>query len=326
MKVLNAFDVKESLPMDVAIEKMKEAMKIYSLRKCKVPLRLRFDMRDGKSSVLFMPAYYPEKDVVSLKVVSVFPDNPKIGKEPVPASVFLVDGKTGEVVAIMNGTVLTKIRTGAVQGAATSTLLKNDAKKALLVGCGSQAPYQLQAMLCSRRFEVVYVYDIDKERRERFVKEESEKYPEVRIEMVDDPNVVVPEVDLIVTVTTSKKPVFDGNLVKKGALVCGIGSFTPEMQEIDENVFKKADKVFVDTKEGVLNEAGDLIIPIEKGILMEDDVHELGEVFAGKVPGRETDEEIIIFKSVGVAIFDLVSAQSVFETAQLRNLGMDVDF
>lgn len=132
---------------------------------------------------------------------------------------------------------------------------------------------------------------------------------------------MLPEVDIITTVTTSKKPVFDGNLIKKGVHINGIGAYTPEMQEIPEEAVLKADKIYVDSKDACLVEAGDLIIPLKKGIITEEKITgNIGDYIIGKLPGRESIEEITMFKSVGLAVQDVVTAAKLYEKA--LNLGL----
>lgn len=328
MLILTKEDIKKVFTMKEAIEADKEALRIYSEGKSVVPLRVNIDIPKEQGQSLFMPAYVEELDATGIKIVSVFPKNIELGKPSVPAQMILLDGKTGEVCAIMEGTYLTQLRTGAVQGAATDILAKKDAKIGVLFGTGGQAATQLEAMVCVRNLAEVRVFDINYERAKEFAETMQEQLVEydTKIIAVDDGNEAVKDADIITAVTTSRRPVFDGTLVKKGAHVNGVGAYTPQMQELDEYIVKNADKVFFDTKEGVLAEAGDFIIPMEKGIVSEGDFNgELGQVILGHVSGRETDEEITLFKTVGVAVLDVVTAYKIYKKALENNVGKIIE-
>lgn len=328
MLVLTKADIKKVFTMKDAIQADKEALRMYSEGKSVVPLRVNIDIPKEQGQSLFMPAYVEELDATGIKIVSVFPKNIEIGKPTVPAQMILMDGKTGEVCAIMDGTYLTQLRTGAVQGAATDILAREDAKIAVLFGTGGQAGTQLEAMLNVRDLEEVRVFDINFERAEQFATAMQQEFAHfnTRIIAVEDGNEAIKDADIITAVTTSRRPVFDGTLVKKGAHVNGVGAYTPEMQELPETIVQRADKVIFDTKEGVLAEAGDFIIPMQKGIVSEEDFGgDLGQVILGKVKGRETEQEITLFKSVGTAVLDVVTAHQIYKKALELNVGQNVE-
>jgi ornithine cyclodeaminase len=328
MLVLTKEDIKKVFTMKDAIEADKEALRIYSAGKSVSPLRVNIDIPKEQGQSLFMPAYVEELDATGIKIVSVFPKNIEKGLPSVPAQMILLDGTTGEVCAILDGTYLTQLRTGAVQGAASDILAKKDAKIGALIGTGGQAATQLEAMVCVRNLQEVRVADINFERAKEFAEKMQEELASygTKIVAVENGNAAVKDADIITSVTTSRKPVFDGTLVKKGAHVNGVGAYTPQMQELDETIVQKADKVFFDTKEGVLAEAGDFITPMEKGLVTEDDFDgELGEVILGKISGRETDQEITLFKTVGMAVLDVVTAQKIYQKAVENKIGQVVE-
>jgi len=153
----------------------------------------------------------------------------------------------------------------------------------------------------------------------------SEKFPYIRFAGVSNTDEAVKGADIIITATTSKKPVFSAENVSKGAHINAMGAYTPEMQELPEKVLKMADKIVVDSREAVLEEAGDLIIPIRKGIFSEKQIYgELGEVASGIIPGRQTDKEITLFKTVGIAAEDVACAAKIYENALLMGLGEEI--
>ena len=328
MLILNKEDIKSVFTMKEAIEADKEALRIYSEGKSITPLRVNIDIKKEQGQSLFMPSYVEDLDATGIKIVSVFPKNIEKGKPSVPAQMILLDGTTGEVVAIMDGTYLTQLRTGAVQGAATDILSREDSKIGVLFGTGGQAATQLEAMVCTRNLEAVRVFDINIERAEAFVenmRKELYNY-NTKLIAVKDGNEAVRDADIITVVTTSKKPVFDGSLVKKGVHINGVGAYTREMQELHEALITDADKIYFDTKEGVLSEAGDFIIPMEKGLVSEKDfTGELGEVILKKIKGRENENEITLFKTVGVAVLDVVTAHKIYKKALENNVGTKVE-
>lgn len=327
--VLNQNEMKKVFHMKDAILADKDALELYSLGKADIPLRHNLDVKKYQGQSLYMPGYVPDVNALGVKIVSVFPNNIEKGLTSVPATMVLVNSETGEVCGLMDGTYLTRLRTGAVSGAATDILARKDSKVFALFGTGGQAESQLEAVLNVRPIELVKVYDISKERTDDFVKRMTEQFGEtfqVRIVAAGSSEEAVEDADIITCVTTSLSPVFDGRLVKKGCHINGVGSYTPEMNEIDGYIISHADKVYVDTRDGVLNESGDLILPIKEGILDESKVKELGEVIAKKACGRSCDEEITVFKTTGSAVLDVVTAQRIYEAAVKRKAGDKIEF
>jgi ornithine cyclodeaminase len=328
MLILSTNEIKNLFTMKDAIQASREALGMYSEGKSKVPLRINIDMPKKQGQSLFMPAYAEDLDAIGIKIVSVFPHNRDLNKPTVPAQMVLINGQTGEVCAILNGTYLTQMRTGALQGLATDLFARSDAKRAVLIGTGGQAATQLEAMLNVRKLQEVNVIDIDFNRAKQFasIMQETFSHFNASIIAVKDCDEAVKKADIITTVTTSKTPVFDGRLVKKGAHINGIGSYTSEMQELPESIICIADKIIFDTKEGVMHEAGDILIPMKAGVITEADIDgELGEVVLGKVKARETEEEITLFKAVGSALLDIVTAHKIYQKALEVGAGQCID-
>jgi ornithine cyclodeaminase len=175
----------------------------------------------------------------------------------------------------------------------------------------------------------VRVFDIFQDRAKEFAKKMSEKFSKkfnVRIIAAESSDKAIENADIITTVTTSKKPVFDANKVKKNVHINGVGSYTPDMQEIPEDILVKANKIYVDTRDGAINESGDLITPIKKGLIKKEKINgELGEVINGQIKGRENDDEMTFFKTTGSAVLDLVAAQKIYEMAKTKGVGQIVD-
>lgn len=322
--ILKEDHMKSIFAMKDAIQADKDALEIYSKKGANIPLRTNISVPEHKGQSLYMPGYASDSKSLGIKIVSVYPENREKGIDSVPATMVLQNEETGEVCALMDGGFLTKIRTGAVSGAATDILARKDSKIFALFGTGGQAESQLEAVLNVRNIEIVRVYSPSEEKRNDFVKRMSHCFSEkfsVKIEAVASSDEAICDADIITVATTSKVPVFNGKGLKKGVHINGVGSYTPEMQEVDEHVICNA-KVYVDTKDGVFSEAGDLIVPVKKEIYSFDRVSgELGEVILGKVKGRENNEEITFFKSVGSSVLDIVTARRIYEKALEKTVG-----
>ena len=322
--------MKKVFTMKDAIKADKDAIEFYSKGESCIPLRTNLAVPEHNGQSLYMPGYVAGADALGIKIVSVYPDNINKGIPSVPAFMVLIDNETGQVCAAMDGTYLTKVRTGALAGAATDILARKDSQIYALIGTGGQAETHLEAVLTVRNIKEVRVYSRKKERVEEFVRKMREKYSErfnVDIIAANSSDEAVDGADIVTCVTTSKEPVFNGKLLKKGVHINGMGSYTPDMQELDEYAVLNSDKIYVDTLNGVLNESGDFIIPMKENKLSEEDITgELGEVIIGKVPGRESDDEITLFKSVGSGVFDLVTARRIYEKAIEMGIGQIVQF
>lgn len=327
--MLKEKEMREVLGMAEAVQADKDALELYSAGKCNIPLRTNLNVPEYEGQSLYMQGYVPDANALGVKIVSVYPKNIEKGITSVPATMVVVDSETGFVSAIMDGTYLTRLRTGAVSGAATDLLARKDSKVFALFGTGGQAETQLEAVLTVRPVETVKVFDISKERAEEFAKRMTDLFGEkfnVTIKAAESADEAVADADIITTVTTSKKAVFNGKLVKKGAHINGVGSYTPLMAEVDEYIIVNADKTYCDTKDALV-ESGDFTQPVEKGVFSLDKVTgELGELILGKIPGRTSDYEITFFETTGNAVLDIVTAQRIYEAAIKKGIGSFLEF
>ncbi|MCO6536943.1 MAG: hypothetical protein J6567_03165 [Gilliamella sp.] len=321
MLILTANDIERFYTMKDAIAADKQALKIYSQGNSDVPLRINFDMQKGQS--LFMPAHIKGSDIVGIKIVSVFPDNPKLGKPSVPAQVLMLNPQTGEVCAMLDGTFVTQLRTGAVQGAATDLLARKNASRAVLIGTGGQAVSQLEAMLTVRSLTDVAIFDIDTQKAEQFTEEMKYRFAHFSTNLYFSKNLDddISQADIITSVTTSKVVTFNGEKVKPGTHVNGVGAYTPEMHEIPECVVEKANIRVVDTKEGVFAESGDIIDPIKQKLVSEDDFLELGDLVIDPTQCRLNDQQITLFKTVGTAVLDVYIGYDIYLKAKEKGIG-----
>lgn len=327
--ILREEDILKAVGIKDIIEADKEALKNYSDGGSDIPLRTVIDVdKDSSSTAIFMPGFIKDKNVLGMKIIDIYPDNIEKGLVTSPSTMILIDKDNGFVKSIIDGTILTRLRTGAVSGAATEVLANEDAKSFLLIGTGGQAGTQLEAVLAVRDIEEAYVFDVNYERAEAFAKEMKEKLKKygAKILAIKELDEVLGDVDIITTVTTSKKPVFDGNKVKKGVHVNSVGSYTPDMQETPPELLVRAGKIFTDTKEGVIEEAGDVIIPMNEGKISKEKVaHELGDLLLGREVGRESKEEITWFKTVGFAGLDLVAGEKIYQLAKEKGIGTKIE-
>lgn len=327
MLLLSKKDIKEIFTMKEAIKAVKQAFILFSQGKCEVPLRTQIQAKSKNGVFLFMPAYAEALACASLKVVNIFPENATLDLPTAPAQVLLIDGETGIISAILDGTYVTQLRTGAASGAAFDELAIKSARIGALIGVGSQAEKQLEAMLCVRDLKEVRIFSRNSEKTNAFTKRMQAEFKEykTRIIAVSSSDDAIDNADMIVTVTPSTSPVFDGTKVKAGAVISGVGSYQPQMQEIDPVLFQRADKIYFDSEEAVLSESGDILIPLASGIITKEDfTGDLGELLQKKIVGRENDNEIIIFKTVGIGTQDLVTAKHIYEKAVKKGIGITV--
>ena len=329
MLILAGNDLRKALPMKETIEAMKQAFASLSDGKAQVPLRtqLKISSQDGTS--LFMPTYVETNQdrALAIKVVSLFPHNPSRGLAYIQAAVLVLDAETGRPSALLEGSLLTAIRTGATGGAAIDLLARPESHILAVFGAGIQGRTQLEAACSVRKIETAFIFDPDPKRSQSLVAEMAGRGPITRdLRVAQNPTETVRTADIICTATTAIKPVFADGDLKAGTHITGIGSYTPSMQEVPEETVERA-LVFVDSHSATLAEAGDLIIPLQAGRFDVTHIsNELGELILGHKAGRASSEQITFFKSVGVAVQDAMAAHLALENAERLQLGRQVDF
>ena len=324
--ILAADDVRAALPMPDAIEAMRKAFGLLAAGQADVPLRTAIEIPKHDAMTLFMPAYLHMGNRLGAKIVSVFPNNPNLDLPTLHAVVILINAATGQPQALLEGTALTAIRTGAASGLATDLLARPDAATLALIGAGVQARTQLEAVCCVRQIERVRVYSRTRAHAERFAAEMARRQgAPASIEVVSSAHEAAEQADIICTATTSSTPVIGPADVRPGAHINGVGSYTPAMREIDPELLRHA-RVVVDQRRAALAEAGEVIACIQDGSLQEGDLVELGEVVNGQQSGRTSAEQITFFKSVGLAAQDIAAAQQAITTALHKRLGTTVNF
>ncbi len=316
IRVLTATDIHSAVSMSDAIDAVSSAFGQLSAGKATMPLRSRF--HTDKGVTLLMPAHLHVSGDFAVKVVSVYADNPSIGLPTVAATVLALDPQTGMPLALMEGDSLTALRTGAAGGVAARHLARADARSVALFGAGVQARSQLQAVLAERAIEQLMIVDPVAAAAQRLADEIAGWPMAPAVSLMDSAQAAVAQADIVLAATTSTTPLFDGNDLRPGTHVTGVGSFAPEMQEIDAATIRRA-RVVVDQRKAAMAEAGDIIL----GRATID--AEIGEIINGDKPGRQSDDEITFFKSVGLAVQDAVTAAAVLKAAEKMDLGRVID-
>ncbi len=323
LRMLSRDDVRRALPMREAVEAMKRAFAQLSRGQAILPLRVALPVERHNGVTLFMPGYLAGDDRMAIKIVSVFNDNPARGLPLIHALVVVVDAGTGVPAAVMDGTYLTALRTGAASGAATDLLARAEVETAAVFGAGVQGRTQLEAVCAVRPIRTAWVYDLDPGRATAYAEEMAARLG-VPVLVASSPAEAVRQADVICTATTSATPVFDDADLRPGTHINAVGAYTPQMQEVPAETVARA-RVVVDHREASLAEAGDLIIPLRQGLIAEDHIWaELGEIAAGLKPGRTDPDQITLFKSVGVAVQDVAAAAAVLAAAERLGLGVEV--
>jgi ornithine cyclodeaminase/alanine dehydrogenase-like protein (mu-crystallin family) len=323
LRFLSGQDVARALPMRDAVEAMKEAFRQISAGEAVVPPRTHIAVASPPGDALFMPAYVPATRRMGLKIVTLFGDNVARGLPRIQALVIVLDAATGSPLAVMDGTSLTAIRTGAASGAATDLLARPDATVAAIFGAGPQAQTQLEAVCVVRPIRRAMIFDPSAGRAEALAREMAPRLG-IAVLAARSPAEALAGADIVCTATTSVEPVFADRDVAPGTHINAVGSYKPTVREIPAETVRRA-RVVVDHRPAALAEAGDLIIPMEQGLIEKDHIYaELGEIIAGLKKGRESPEQVTLFKSVGVAVQDIAAANQVLAGAERLNLGTDL--
>lgn len=325
MLVLNAKDIQTISDMTDIIESVETALSEYSFSRTITPIRTVLPVAKSEGSALVMPSLAEEAGSLGMKFVSVFPNNKAKGKKAIYGVVLLADVETGEPIALLEGSELTVLRTGALSGLATKYLSRHSSKSLCIIGTGEQAKGLCDAVLAVREIEMINLYNRSEKKAHDFAKYVEQRY-HVNVSVYKDPDKAIDGADIIVTATNAKTPVFSKAL-KQGVHINAVGSFRPTMQELPSKVISNADKVVVEAKDAALEETGDLQIPIQEGAFGEDRIYaELGQIVNNDVLGRENEKEITVFKSVGLAVADIVVAKHLYEKALDQNIGQQIEF
>jgi len=323
--ILTAENVRAALPMRDAIDAMRKAFGLLAGGEVDMPQRTAIEIPKQEAVTLVMPAYVHVGNRLGAKLVSVFPNNLGLDLPTIHAVVILLNAATGQPAALLEGTALTAIRTGAASGLATDLLARQDASTLAILGSGAQARTQLEAVCCVRNIERVFVYSRTRAHAEQFAADMAgQDGAPASIEVSASAQEACLAADVVCAATSSTTPILRAADVRPGTHINAIGSYTPAMREIDADLMRGS-TVFVDQRQAALAEAGEVIDCVKDGSLTESDLTELGEVVNGARPGRKTVEQITLFKSVGLAVQDVAAAQQALTAAMQKKLGAVVN-
>ncbi|HEV7369447.1 ornithine cyclodeaminase family protein [Arenibaculum sp.] len=323
MIVLSNADVTALLPMATAIEVVERAMVAVSAGKATLPLRSIMEV-GGPNRMGIMPGAMSEPACYGIKLVSLFPGNPAAGRSSHQGAVVLFEAEHGAATAIMNADLLTAIRTAAASAVATRALARADAGVLAIVGTGEQAEHHLDAMLAVRPIREVRVAGRRMEKAEAFADRARRRHPGPTVTAGTDVRDAVAGADIVCTVTAAAEPVLFGDWIAPGTHLNVVGASIPSKREIDEELVARA-ALFVDYRPSTFAQAGEVIGAIGSGRITREHVRaEIGEVLSGSRPGRESGEQVTLYRSLGIAAQDLACAAHCLAEAKARGLGVAV--
>ncbi len=326
-RLLSRQDVIEVLDMGDVLDILEGAFADFSNGKANMPQRTPITTPEHGGLALFMPAYLQGMGALGTKTVTVYKDNPsKYDVPTVLGTILILDEKTGAPVALMDGGYLTAMRTGGVAGLATRLMAKPDAKVHCMFGTGGMARTHAWAVDKARDIEKLVLFSLDPiEKRQAFA-DSLKDIISCEIVLADDPAEAVGQADIVTLITSAKDPIVKGEWFQPGTHINGVGSHAPHMRELDTATVQRS-RVICDLVDACKAEAGDFMIPAEKGEWSWDQCGgSLGDVITEKIAGRSNDDEITLFKSVGLAIQDISVAFHVYNKALEDSVGSDFAF
>ena len=324
MRLLSEKQVQGLIDVAELIAVLKQAHIQYSTGKAVMPVRLVVPLPQIQGRITSMPGFLNEDKALGMKVVTYFQNNPQHNLPAILATIMLFSAETGKMIAVMDGGYITAIRTACASALATQALANPETPTLGILGAGVQARAHIQALAQVRKFSKIKIYS-PSATSAASIKNDVEKEAGVAIEVARSAEEVVRASDLLVTVTTAKEPIVKADWFKPGVHINAVGSHRPDLREIDGATLARA-KVVVDSKEAILTECGDILLALKEQTITEAHIHgEIGEILAGAKPGRTSADEITLYKSVGIAIQDVATAQLVYRKALAQNVGTNVE-
>lgn len=316
MLFLNENDIRKAVSMKDIIDGIDEAYKVYEANKFNMPLRTQ--VKENDNTLLLMPCLTQKS--MTTKLVTVFPQNKDV---PTLHGLVIVNcGETGKINALIEGSFLTGLRTGAIGGSAARHLADKGAERLAIIGAGVQGLYQAIAVCAERNISDIYIYNRTIEKVQPFIKKlQSWVGTDINMHVVQSSESALENAHVVVTATTSSEPVLpnDESLLK-GKLFIGVGSFQPTMREFPESLYKVTDHIFVDTKDAI-KESGDIITPLQNEWIENENIQTMSSFIVDKMNRPSHDENSIIFKTTGMALFDAVVADLIYKKALEHNVG-----
>ncbi|MGL5751088.1 MAG: ornithine cyclodeaminase family protein [Paraclostridium sp.] len=319
MIYLNKEDILKSMTFDEMMDSIEEAYRIYESKKFNMPDRIHIDNND--LTALYMPCFLEKS--FGTKILTVAPNNAKLNKPVIDGVMLVNDIETGEIVCMMDGKTLTAVRTGAVGGVGVRHTTSEDIQSVGLIGTGVQGFYQILYTCKARDIKDVYLYNRTKEKAISLKEELEKELENINIHVVESSRELVEKSELIITATTSNEAVIDNDKgLLKGKHIVAIGSYKPTMRELPDALFEIVDKITIDTDFGKV-ESGDLSIPIEQNLIRSEDIINMGEFLSDK-GGFEAKGKTTLYKSVGMALFDMVVANNIYKKAIEKGIGQNI--
>jgi ornithine cyclodeaminase len=301
------------------MDAVEKAYELYESGKFIMPLRPTLDL--GGDTFMLMPCGTPE--TWGIKLLTITPGNPAAGRPMIEGLAALFDKETGAPQAMMDGQALTSLRTGAVGGAAIRRLAPEKARVLGVVGAGVQGLSQTLCACAARKIEEVWIADLYEAKVAEMKEKLAQELPDLKVHRASSPEEMLEHAEIVITTTTSRKPVLPESPEKlRGKFYVGIGSYLPEMREYPDSFFSLPEVVYMDT-EHALDETGDLITPLEKKLLPREKLRTFGSALREKVPPH-APESTVFFKSVGMALFDLVVGAALYRGALGKGLGQEL--
>ena len=325
MRLLTERDVRSVLPMPDLIGAMELALKAYSAGRVAQPVRTVLEVGADHAFFGLMPAALDDPAAVGAKLVTVYHRNHERGLPSHLASILLLDPSTGALIAVMDGRYITEARTAAVSAVSVRHLARPDARVLAIIGSGVQARSHLEAIRHVRSLSEVRVWSPSQAHREAFAAETS-RDTGLAVRAATTAADAVRGADVVVLATASKTPVVADGDIADGTHIAAVGACRPTEREMPTSLVARS-RVFVDSRVGALKEAGELLLPIAEGAIQESHIAgELGELAAGRMTGRRSDSDVTVFKSLGMAVEDVVAARLVLDRAATANLGQHFSF
>ncbi|MGM0465733.1 MAG: ornithine cyclodeaminase family protein [Acidobacteriota bacterium] len=322
MLVLNQKDILNAVTRNEIVDSVEKALRMYEEKNFHMPDRMHVDYRGN--TLLLMPCF--TKKSMGTKLVSLYPENEKKDLPVLFGIMVLNDGNTGKPLAVLDGSALTALRTGAVGSVSIRHMTPKKVNTLGIVGAGVQGFHQTITACTQRDFKSVYVYDKFSEKSDQLIEKLLKKLKNIEVKKAKSAEELLKEAEVVITATTSMEPVLpDEERLFLGKHIVGIGSYKPDMREPPKALFKNIKTLAVDTEYAHI-ESGDLKVPLEKGWIQEDQILTLGKVIMEKSFINQEREGTTVFKSVGMALFDAVVSEFIYQKAREKDLGQEVHF
>lgn len=314
MRIITELEVLQEFTFPEAITSMVKCFQDFEEKNISQWPRSVLQLPDRAQSNIFalMPAYLGENRVYGAKIMSFFPKNGELQLPTHLGQILLLDSRTGEPLTLIDANSITWIRTAAVSAVATNFLANKHATKLSLIGTGHQASSHLQAILCVRAIDTVFVYDLDSTKQEQFVDLIKQNHPQLHVVSCESLVDATIKSDIICTLTPSKSAFLEKDMISSGTHINAIGTFTPNTRELASDLVTIS-SIYVDDYDAALKESGDILIPIAEKVFEPSFLKgSLGELVLNKCQGRTTEQEITVFDAVGLAVEDLYCAEYLY--------------